>query len=211
MRAAFASSYYSFRLWSGEWRTRKVQEEKKNGGGQFTTYKSEERDLSDVSIRSVQTARGGDHTCTSTCAHPGIKEGRDRVVASSVASHCQRLLDIRPKAVAASTFIAPLSIIVSFKMYYIGWRGSSLTSHHIHMVGRELGIVRRLGNCVDRGCLARERRRQREDERARLHRKSCATGRLPRRRHKLDVIATASYSPSSLSRTVSWLVNFVLH
>ena len=28
---------------------------------------------------------------------------------------------------------------------------------------------------------------------------------------ELDVIATASYSPSSLSRTVSWLVNFVLH
>lgn len=105
---------------------------------------------------------------------------------ASVAAHCQRLLDIRPKAVAASTFIAPLSIIVSFKMYYIGWRGSSLTSHHIHMGGgeggRELGIVRRLGNCVDRGCLARERRRQREDERARLLRKSCATGR---RRHRV--------------------------
>ena len=28
---------------------------------------------------------------------------------------------------------------------------------------------------------------------------------------ELDVIATASYSPSSLSRTVSWLVKFVLH
>ena len=28
---------------------------------------------------------------------------------------------------------------------------------------------------------------------------------------EVDVIATASYSPSSLSRTVSWLVNFVLH
>ena len=143
----------------------------------------------------------------------GSRRGVTAWVASSVAAHCQRLLDIRPKAVAASTFIAPLSIIVSFKMYYIGWRGSSLTSHHIHMGGRELGIVRRLGNCVDRGCLARERRRQREDERARLHRKSCATGRLPRRRHKLDVIATASYSPSSLSRsprTVSWLVKFVL-
>ena len=209
MRAAFASSYYSFRLWSGEWRTRKVQEEKKNGGGQFTTYKSEERDLSDVSIRSVQTARGGDHTCTSTCAHPGIKEGRDRV-GSIVGSRALSAL-IRHQTEGCCAFIAPLSIIVSFKMYYIGWRGSSLTSHHIHMGGRELGIVRRLGNCVDRGCLARERRRQREDERARLHRKSCATGRLPRRRHKLDVIATASYSPSSLSRTVSWLVNFVLH
>ena len=47
----------------------------------WSVYKSEERDLSDVSILSVQMDRGeeGPHTCTSTCEATGIREGRDRV------------------------------------------------------------------------------------------------------------------------------------